>query len=490
MSLSKSDNAQKTLEKIYDDHQEFREQIVFFLGNNPNSISFLFDVYKSNLLNIEKIIIPLLMIDDGVKYFFEHFEEKDYEEQEMILKHFPLQNNQYYIDFCRNVLKSTHYNLKIMLLDKIREHGEFSVKDILFDPDNEQDFLLMEKEYLATILKLFPVSAVKKILELIVFEEYSVTKTKRFLQQLIPVLSGEIVFDFANSPILNYLSNRVVNMNNSDLNIVFLSVFSNIKVINPKSFEDLNIALNVFINQRGNKINVKEKYEIRKIKENLTNLSIIKKRIEGFERSLNFLKNAEIVTVEKIEILIKDNPMALPFYIGDLCELIKTHFLKSDFKTILGWLSLFNTYPQITNRIKETIKTQSNNYNDIINSDLLKTYENVQKKSRIVLRFQEKDIIAILLDQFNEIIPDLELVYEDTQIHETDILFCDAESFKGFLKQNTFPTEYLFLFLNKISEFSEFKSYNPKFFVKPYSLFRIVRDILKELIFINGNKKK
>ena len=100
----------------------------------------------------------------------------------------------------------------------------------------------------------------------------------------------------------------------------------------------------------------------------------------------------------------------------------------------------------------------------------------------IKLKFKDVDLAKI--------IPEIEIIYDETDIKETDILFCDAESFNVFTKQNVFPTEYLYLFLDKISEFSEYKSYNPKFFVKPYSFARILRDILKELFLINGNKKK
>jgi len=489
IALCKDEKALEILERMYEKHEKFRSNIVLHLGNNPKSLSFLFDVYKSNELKNEDIIIPLLKIDEGVKYFFDYFEEKDYDEQEIILKYFPLFNNIYYVDFCRNVLKSNHYNLKIMLLEKIQERGEFSVKDILFDPDNEKEFFLMEKEYLATILKLFPISAVKKIFEIIVFEEFSVTKTKRFLKLLEPVLSRDIVFSFDDPPILNYLSNRIVNMNNNDLNIVFLSVFSNLKVISPKSFNDLNVALNIFVNQRGNKTNVKEKYEIRKIKENLTNLSIIKKRVENMERSLRILKTTESLSIEKITTLIIENSLSIPFFIDELCELIKKHFLLADFNKISAWINFFETYPQITNRLKETILLQSSNYNDIINKDLVQLYEIIPEKSRIILKFKNKELIATLLDQFNEIIPDIRIIYEDTIINNTDIIFCDAESFKEMLQQGDFPTKYVFLFLNKISEFAEYKSHNPRFFVKPYSFFRILKDILSELFLISGKNK-
>ncbi len=490
IAISMSDKALDFLEKIYAKYTELREEVVCHLGKNPKSLNFLFDVYKSGSLGLERIILPLMQIDDGVKYYFDHFEEKNFAEQEIILKHFPLYNNLYYVDFCRNVLKSNHYNLKIMLLEKIKVNGEFSVKDILFDPDNENEFLLMEKEYLSTILKLFPVSAVKKIFELIVFEEFSVLKTKRFLKLLESVLTKELVFNFSDPPILNYLANRIINMNNTELYIVFLSVFSNIKVINPKSFNDLSVALNIFVNQRGSKSNIKEKYEIRKIKENITNLSMVKKRVEAMEREIRIMKTTESVKVEKFMSLFRDNPSSIPLFIHELSELIKNNFIKADFKEIPGWIGMFETYPQIANRVKETVLLQSSKYNDLINEDLKKVYINIPEKSRIVLKFKEKDLISMLLDQFNEIIPEIEIIYDETDINETDILFCDAESFIVFTKKNVFPTEYLYLFLDKISEFSEYKSYNPKFFVKPYSFARILRDILKELFLISGNKKK
>jgi len=489
IAISISDEALMILERIYNEFKDFREEVVVYLGKNPKSFEFLFNVYKSKSLKIEKIIIPLMMIDSGIKYFFDNFNEKEYDEQEAILKYFPLYGNNYYVSFCRNVLKSNMYNLKIMLLEKIKERGEFSVKDILFDPESEKEFLLMEKEYLSTILKLFPVSAVKKIFEIIVSEDFSVNKTKRFLKLIEPVLTKEIVFDFSDTPLLNFMSNKIVNINNNELNIIYLSIFSSIRVFSPKSYNDLNVALNIFTNQRGSKINVKEKYEIRKIKENLTNLSLITRKVEGMERTLRSLKSAESIPIEKFISIIKENSLPVVFYKDELSELIKNEFLKADFKDVPSWINFFISFPQVANLLKETILEQSSKFNELINKDLINLYRKIPDRTRIVLRFAEKDLIAILLDQFNEILPEIEIVFDEEVINGSDILFCDARSFKEIVKKNIFPTEYIFLFLEKITDFAEFKSYNPRFYVKPYSFNRILRDILKELFLINNIKK-
>jgi hypothetical protein len=133
----------------------------------------------------------------------------------------------------------------------------------------------------------------------------------------------------------------------------------------------------------------------------------------------------------------------------------------------------------------DIILEQSNKHNALIKKDLTEIYSKLPSKTKIVLKFVKKDIIAILLDQFSEIITGTDVIYENTAINKSDILLCDAQSFKVMAKQNSFKTKHMFLFLDKISEFSEFKSYNPRFFVKPYSFYRILKDILNELFVIS-----
>jgi hypothetical protein len=203
------------------------------------------------------------------------------------------------------------------------------------------------------------------------------------------------------------------------------------------------------------------------------------------ERSIRLLRTLESDVLEKLVGLIKEYMMYVPFYIDELVDILKTEFVKADYRTVPVWINFFNNYPQIARRMGDMILEQSNKHNALIKKDLTEVYSKLPSKTRIVLKFVQKDIIAILLDQFSEIITETEVIYEDTVIDKSDILLCDAQSFKTMAKKNSFKTKHRFLFLDKISEFAEFKLYNPRFFVKPYSYYRILKDILNELFLIN-----
>ena len=77
--------------------------------------------------------------------------------------------------------------------------------------------------------------------------------------------------------------------------------------------------------------------------------------------------------------------------------------------------------------------------------------------------------------------PDVPVDTETDELDEEDMLLCDTVTLKDFILKNTLPSQKLFLFIENISEFESFKTYNPRPFLKPFSAHRIIKEVLKEI---------
>ena len=109
---------------------------------------------------------------------------------------------------------------------------------------------------------------------------------------------------------------------------------------------------------------------------------------------------------------------------------------------------------------------------------LLKYFASV---SKIVINFKNKKMSALLKDQFQEIIPEFEVVLDKVQPEATDILVCDTDILQGYMDKRTVSARRIFLYLENRMDYTPFRALNAKAFMRPISGYRIIKLILQDI---------
>jgi len=470
------------LNDVYRQDAGLRECIIREYSGNEAAVELLFQKYRQSDETLKELLIQsLLSSNRGIDYFQEQFPQMEHHEQMVIVENMPYGSDRSLKPFIRMIFDSPHHELKENLLQKIHLHHEYSAHEFLFDIDREEEFFSMERRYLETITSLFPVSTVKKLWELIIYEELTTAKTRKYLNIMVELLANGLSFKFPDKNFVTTLHTKIVLQNNPELNILLMSLFKQIKTLDDVTLRNFSDSLAAFIMLKEKKMSVKEGDEMRKAKKNLQELNIDLRRIEETLKTLERHFNREVIDFEDIGNAIQQNGLTVALKTERVLGFFRKHLTNTGIMTIRDWLSLLNRFPILAYRAKEMITDIMGTADGAVKKILNKYLSTLPQQSpRIVIRLSSKPITALVREQCMAIIPEIPVETRNDELNDGDLLLCDPESLKEFILKNTLPEKKLFLLLDKRSDFSSYKSYNPHPLVKPFSAFRIIKEILKE----------
>lgn len=483
------------LETTYPDHEKLQPTIIEELSGNTAAEHFLFGLYQSDDPHREAIIKSLLTIRAGLEYFIDKFFTLSFEDQEMVVTHLPYSGDYDLTHFIKQVFGGDTYRLKEILMGKVRDTYEFSVKNILFDPHHEREFFFMGQIYIETITRLFPVTSIKSLLQKILEPDVSVSKAKKFLQIIAPIMEQELVLNFTDKEFIKNLFTKIINSNNRELSVLFLAVLKGIKTLDINTYRIINEALALFITKRETNITPQEKGELTRIKRNMHDLFLVFRRIDEGGTALKKLAQPE--NQEANETVDEEGPNT---DFDRLARVIKNHhlafvmkeellldYLAGELKTCTTtnsreWTEFFLRFPKIARLMKADILTFLERNRGIYFKGMEELADSfASRPPRLVMNFSNRQLTATLREEFAEAAPKVETVFDDLQMKDTDTLLCDGQMMKELILTGKSMPPTIYLFLENLEGFSEFKSYNPKTFVQPFTYYRIVKDILGAL---------
>lgn len=469
--------------KIYDSEAALRETIIIEYSGNEAAVDFLFEKYRAEEAALKGLIIKsLLNSNKGISYFYDHFFSLKDEERGIVVNCLPYGGDRDLSDFIKMILQSELTHFKETLLTKIREYHEFSAKEILFDPAREREFSFMEKEYMETITQLFPITSIKKLLEEIAFADLSVNRVKKYLQRINEMVPTGLTFNLEERGLISMIISKLVMANNLDLTLLFLSILRHIKTFDIETYSNLNEGLGLFVTQRETKMSVEEGDEVRKIRKNLSDLYVEIRKMEAALKTWTRMFTRVELDFEQVVNFLTQQSLCVTLNINRVSQVITKRLTTAGREEVKEWLRLFNRFPMMAFRLKDAIFQIAQSQNGPESTALLKFHEALPEKPlKIFIRLTNKRVTSILREQCLELVPDIPVDTETDQLAEDDMLLCDTVTLKDFILKNTLPSQKLFLFLDKISEFDSFKTYNPRPFLKPFSAYRIMREVLKEI---------
>jgi hypothetical protein len=488
------------MRQVYDSDPELRDSIVYEYSGNGAAVDFLFEQYellnaadnknhenkngKSRIANTlkERLITSLLNSRKGLDYFFLQFPSLDEEEQTVIVNHLPYGGEHDVSAFVIMILQTENYELKEVILNKAKEHSEFSVKDVLFDPAREKEFFFIERQYLETITALFPISTTKMLLEKIIFDDLSANKTKKYLQVVSEILPSGLTLNFKDRHFVHSLLTKIVLLNNTELNCLFLSLYRHIKTLDLETYKNLNESLGVFTTLKEKKVSVQEGDELRRARKNFNEVFFEIRRITEAMKLMERMFLRPELDFDQLEDFLNKNGITVALHIDRLRQLIEKSLAEAGQESMRHWVLLLRRFPVIGFRLKTSIKQLAETSQPQFKTALNRLADSLpQQMPKIIIRVTDNHITAVLREQCREILPDFPVTLAKKELNEDDVLICDQEYLKDFILTGTLPSQKLYLLLDKRSDFSSFKSYNPRPLLKPFSAYRIIKEILKEL---------
>lgn len=471
------------MNKVYQSDANLRDSIIYEYSGNDAAVDFLFEKYRENDPDLKtRLITSLLNSSKGLDFFYQNYSSLPENDQRTVVNQLPYGGQHDISKFLIMVLQSENYELKEVILTQAKNHLEFSIKDVLFDPSREKEFFFIEQKYLDTITALFPISTVKMLLEKIIFDELSMNKTRKYLAEVSEILPSGLTFNLEDKQFIHSLLTRIVLFNNSDLNCLFLSLFRHIKTLDLETYKNLNEALGVFGTLKEKQVTVQEGDELRRARKNFNEIFYEIRRVSDSLKILERIFNRPEMDFDQLEDFINKNGLTIALHINRIRVYAEKSMTEAGQDVIKHWILLLRRFPVLGYQLRDVIESTAGQAVVPVKSALNKLYDSLlEKPPKIIVRVNDSKASAILREQCLEMLPDFPVTIAKEELNEEDVLICDQEFLKDFILTGSLPSHKLYLLLDKSSDFSSFKTYNPKPLLKPFSAYRIIKEVLKEL---------
>ncbi len=470
------------IKAIYAEAEDLQAWVVEQLSGNPAAVDFLFERYHEGGEWMETVIISLLKSEKGLHFFVDNFFTFELDRQEFIVKKLPFRDDPYLVEFIRKIYNTQLYSLKHYMLKVIRENFLFSFKDILFDPDKQREFMFMGKDYLETIIRLFPITSMWMLFKKIAYDDISTNKIKDYLDLIQRVAGIEPVIRFNDMKFIQDLFKRVYKANNIELYAKYFSVFEHMKTMDLRTYKYLLDASSSFVQSRGANITDNEKGAVNKLKQKLIDQFPDIRDIENLYKDLQVIFANKPISHESLEKLLKTNHTAVALNIDKVCVFLAGRLKRGEYISMDDRQVFFMQFPMIAGFI-EYLWEQG--------FDKLLEWENIPPQPKLVkhfagslkfvINFQNKKIGSLLKDQLKEVFPEFEIILDKEKPETTDILLCDTEVLQGYIDKRSLSARRILLYLENRMDYAPFRSLNCKVFMRPISGHKIVKLLLKDL---------
>jgi len=483
LCLSQRPAAISFMGDLYEKEPQLRETIITEYAGNDAAVDLLFEKYQSTDTELkDPLIRSLLNCRQGLDYFYLHFPSLKPKEKEVIVDSLPYGSGHDFTGFFKMIFQGDQYELKTTLLGKIRNHYDFSLREVLFEPELENEFSLMEPEYLETITQLFPVVSVKLLMKKITGSDLTNSRAKKYLQKIKEIVPPGYAFVIKDKNFVTMLFNKIILFNNPDLGALFLSILKDIKTFDLQTYYNLHESLGLFTTLRERKISPSEVDELRKARKSLNDLYYEIRRIEESLKVLDRLFARDEMDFNQLADFINRHSLCVALQIQNLIQFMKEELQNASDNVLEKWIDFFQQFPMLGTHVNDALLEQINFREGHITKSLTDLYQTLPPQPyKIVIYLDNPALTAMLMEQCQELIPTVPTSVRNDEWEEGDILICDQETLKEFILNYSLPSKKLFLLMEKGANFSSYKSYNAKPLVKPFSAYRILREVLKEV---------
>jgi hypothetical protein len=471
------------LHDLYQQYPKLKETIIEGLSGKDDGFEFLFAKLNSESYLKETIVAALLKSQKGADYFIDHFFEFDLDFQEIVISKLPNTTTPKLMILIKKIFTSELFILKQILLEWMKSNYVFDSKSILFDPARDREFQSMGNDYFSAICQLFPISTIFYTFEQLAYKDLSISKAKKILSALEPIIDCEPVLKFANADMIENTINKILGLNSIELRSLLLILLSKIHLNDLNSQHILSKSLNLFISDKGRKLTPKENNDYFALKENLNHQFYeISKKEEELVKLKNLFENPYL-DLNAMENFITAHHQVVIREFRPIIRYLEEQLLKIRRESIFKVCDFLKKFPMISVHLKDFFINRFQPEDPFIKNEILLALETISaltKDISVFIQFSNKNYVSLLYEQIALLFPEI-IINPHRDINSSDYIICDSTFLKNEVLIKKITPRRIILYLENPSDISPFKELNPKTIVKPFSLNRFYREIIKDL---------
>ncbi|MCP4147768.1 MAG: HEAT repeat domain-containing protein [bacterium] len=476
------------LEEVFNKDESRRDMVTEKLNGNEDGAYILLYKYKNIEELKDKLLPALLTTQKGSDYIIEIFETLSQRDQKLVLDNITISNYRFFLKLIEGFLRCKDYSRKRFALIKMSESRDFNFFPILFDPENEAEFLRMHGDFIPVISRLFPLKTLRFFLTRVINMDAPRPLMRKFFDKSNPFLEAESVLTLEDTTVLETFVEKLVKFGNKDMNLAVLDAFYFLKTLDYKTLSGLQKMIDDFKGLRGSRTSPEERGLLNKITAAFLNVGGDIKIIHKADSNINNFLQKAFPDYDILEYIIKTHPLAFFTNREVIIKRIKKTFQMPNELDAFDSIKFLLRFPKLSVYFNKEIDKCTKSQNYLLKQDADKLVEMMPKSLRIVLLFGNDLMYSFFKDQLHEILPEAE-VTEGPEVTGEDILITDSESMDTLITENRVNTRRLYVLLKSTSEFAAIKEYNPKVFPPPFSLFKVLKAILPQL-FTEEKKKE
>lgn len=462
-----------------------QEVIISGLARHGRGIDMLLHRFANHDPARSKLIPPLLQSEPGCRYFVEHEAEFDNETREIILDNIPLHHYRFFRPLIQKALDSDDFPAQRMALRKIAQNYDYTALPELLSDEAGKRFQRCEEEHLNTLAKLFPVRLLQHVCQHPPTADELAKKPRRFYEVLENTAALEPVVVIAERErFLEFVAN-LTGGNRRDAIGLGLKLLRRIRTFDGPSFWTLSAALKAFLVQREESLSPEEKTEVKRIRDEFNALGKdLTRNGEGQKKLELFIgKSANFSLLEEV---FQNDHTALACLRQPLTARLREILDGPSRDEQVAALQFLGAHPALSYYFRDELPPRLPETQGMLRIVLTKVLENLPAALRIVVRVGERDLYSVIHDQLQVLLPEFAVSEDDQAIQPLDIVIGEATILKSLADAGRLNSSKIYAILSDPGEFAAIRELKPVSFVPPFSLFKVMRSVLRDL-FQPGN---
>ena len=337
----------------------------------------------------------------------------------------------------------------------------------------------MHKWFLPTLVKLFPVSGLSRILDMLDRHDPSVSTARKYLGVLEEAVAMDPAVIWSETLFLERLANRIAGSNQKELVAHFLGVMRRVRTFSRPTAIALDQVQNLIAQMRGRLLSYLEKGEIQRMKRALTDHQELFLQMRDQKQWLDRYLKEEDPSLDLLDLILTSGGACVLRHREDLLTRSRSLFAHARERQVLDWLGFLGRNPvwaaEMGGVLEQRLEQEPGS---IWASELRELIKRRTAPPRLHLRLRDKPLLCAVRDQLEAVVYRLPLAGDAEVPGPQDLLLGDEDVGRSMLEQEPGQVPRLILLLESKNSAQDFRELRPRFLPAPFSLFRIAREVM------------
>ncbi len=467
------------LRELYQQREELRLPLAEKMAPSPLGSTFLIGEFMKDPEGQRSLIPPLLFSEPGCRHLTGALPSFSDSLQQTILEAVPAEHYPLFRHHFHQALHSEDFPKQKAALAAIHRVNDFQARAVLFAAENEPLWQRVIEEYMQVTSDLFPVLTLVSLFSRPRIDPQSLPKFRRFLSAAPQILEREPVVDAVNKEVFLLLFRTLLGQASQKLIPFLLVLLKKMKTLDSGVYWNLQGALKLYLENRGDNLSAEEKNEIKKIRDEFNQIALAISRLNDETKRIAQFLSLTPPDFDALEGLVQSAPLSLTLHREEVLGCIRSALRSQNSHTVTKALQFLNRQPGFAAFLQGEFQGIADPITGPAQALLLDLRRSALPPPRFILRLEDAGWRNALMDQLTILFPEIGLV-ETATVLPSDLLCADAAGLREILAFPANKVGRIFLFLANAAEFAPYKELKPVSFLPPYSLNRVFKAVGKD----------